>query len=109
MFVSPVVVLSTLVLLGTGVALLVLGQTDGTVVGLHKASFFVWVGATGIHVLAHVLQLPRVLRARIPGVAGRLGLVAASVAAGALLATVTFPQADRLQDRVTGHLGVDRR
>jgi hypothetical protein len=109
MFVSPVVVLSTLVLLGTGVALLVLGQTDGTVVGLHKASFFVWVGATGIHVLAHVLQLTRVLHARIPGVAGRLGLVAASVAAGALLATVTFPQADRLQDRVTGHLGVDRR
>jgi hypothetical protein len=109
MFVSPIVILSTGVLLGTGVALLVLGQTHGVVVGLHKASFLVWVGAMGIHVLVHVLNLPRVLRARIPGVAGRLGLVAASVAAGALLAVVTLPQADRLQDRATSHLGVDAR
>jgi hypothetical protein len=65
--VAPVIVLSTLVLLGTGVALLVLGQTHGTIVGLHKASFLVWVGATGLHVLAHVSKLPRPCGRGSPG------------------------------------------
>lgn len=36
--IAPVFVLSTLVLFGTGVTLLLLGQTNGSVVGLHKAS-----------------------------------------------------------------------
>ena len=105
---APVIVLSTLVLFATGVALLLVGQTDGTVVGLHKASFIVWVGAVGVHVLTHALKLPRLLRARLPGTALRFGLVAGSVVAGALLATVTLPQADRLQDRATAHIGLDR-
>src|SRR6476469_7450808 len=52
--VAPVIVLSTVVLFATGVALLVVGQTEGTIVGLHKASFIVWLGATGVHVLANV-------------------------------------------------------
>ena len=105
---APVIVLSTLVLFATGVALLLVGQTDGTVVGLHKASFIVWVGAVGVHVLTHALKLPRLLRARLPGTALRFGLVAGSVVAGALLATATLPQADRLQDRATAHIGLDR-
>jgi hypothetical protein len=106
-FVGPVVILSTLMLLGTGVALLVLGQTHGTVVGLHKASFFVWLGATGVHVLAHALKVPLLLRTRIPGVGLRIALVGGAVVAGALLATVTLPQADHLQDRATSHVGFD--
>src|SRR5207244_11645731 len=60
--VAPVIVLSTLVLFATGVALLVLDQTHGTIVGLHKASFIVWVGATGVHVLAHAVEVPSALR-----------------------------------------------
>src|SRR4249919_299070 len=46
--VAPVLMLSTIVLFATGTALLVLGQTEGTVVGLHKASFIVWVGAAAV-------------------------------------------------------------
>jgi hypothetical protein len=107
--VAPVMVLSTLVLFATGVALLVLDQTHGTVVGLHKASFVVWVGATGVHVLTRALKLPHLLRARIPGTALRVGLAGGAVVAGALLATVTLPQADRLQDRATAHIGLDGR
>jgi hypothetical protein len=107
--VAPVIVLSTLVLLGTGVALLVLGQTHGTIVGLHKASFLVWVGATGLHVLTHASKLPRLLRARIPGSSVRLALVASAVLAGALLATATLPEADQLQDRASAHIGFDER
>jgi hypothetical protein len=76
--ISPVVILSTVVLFATGVALLVLDERRGTIVGLHKASFIVWVGATGLHVLVHILKLPRLLRSRLPGMAIRLGLLAAS-------------------------------
>ena len=65
--VAPVVVVSTVVLFATGVTLLVLGQTSGTVVGLHKASFVVWLGATGVHVLAHATKLPSFLRAGSEG------------------------------------------
>jgi hypothetical protein len=105
--VAPVVVVSTLVLFGTGVALLVLGQTHGTVVGLHKASFFVWVSATGLHVSAHISKLPRLLRARIPGTSMRVALVASAVLTGAVLATATLPEADHLQDRASAHIGFD--
>ena len=107
--VSPVLVLSTVVLFGTGVALLVLDQTEGTVVGLHKASFLVWLGAAGVHVLAHVLSLPRLLRQRAQGAALRLVLAASTVVAGGLLATATLPAADQLQDRASAHVGFDER
>jgi hypothetical protein len=105
--VGPVLMLTTVVVFGTGVALLVTGQTQGTLVGLHKASFVVWAGAFGIHFLVHVLKLPRILWARIPGAGLRLGLVAAVAVSGALLATLTLPSANRLQDRATAHLGFD--
>src|SRR4051794_34893846 len=64
--VAPVIVLSTIVVFGTGVALLALGQTQGTLVGLHKASFVVWSGAFGLHILAHMLRLPGLIRTRAP-------------------------------------------
>jgi hypothetical protein len=103
--VSPVLILSTLVLFGTGVVLLVRGQTQGTMVGLHKASFVVWVGAFGIHVLVHVLELPRALRHRIPGLALRVAIVAVALLAGGIIAVETLPGADRLQDRASAHIG----
>jgi hypothetical protein len=108
MLVGPVLVLSSILVLGTGVALLALGQTHGTLVGLHKASFVVWAGAFGIHVLAHALELPRALVARIPGATRRAVLVAAAVVAGGALAVATLPGADHLQDRATSHIGFDR-
>jgi hypothetical protein len=103
--VSPVLVLSTLVLFATGVVLLVRGEIQGTMVGLHKASFIVWIGAAGIHVLVHALELPRALRRRLPGLATRIAVVAVTVTAGALLAVETLPSADRLQDRAAAHIG----
>ncbi len=105
--VAPVLVASTVVLFGTGVLLLVRDQTHGLTVGLHKASFIVWVGATGIHVLAHVLKLPPLLRLRGRGDVLRLGVVAAVLAAGALLAVATLPAADRLQDKASSEFGFD--
>ncbi len=107
--VAPVVILSTVVLFGTGVALLALGRTSGTLVGLHKASFVVWFGAAAVHVLAHALKLPRFLRARAAGASLRLALVGGAVAAGLVLATATLPAADRLQDRASAQIGFDAR
>jgi len=105
--IAPLLILSTTVLLGTGVALLALDETHGTLVGLHKASFFVWLGAASLHVLAHLLRLPRLWRLRPPGLALRVVLVGASLVAGAALATATLPGADRLQDRASAHVGFD--
>jgi hypothetical protein len=103
--VSPVLILATIVLFGTGVVLLVRDETHGTMVGLHKASFIVWVAAAAIHVLVHVLSLPRLLRRRIPGLATRVVLVTVTLVAGAILAIETLPGADRLQDRASAHFG----
>jgi hypothetical protein len=107
--IAPVVVLSTLVLFGTGVALLALDQAHGTLVGLHKASFIVWVGATALHAVAHLRRLVRVLAGRLPGLGMRLALVGVTVTAGVALAVATLPAADELQDHVSAHVGVDER
>ena len=105
--IGPVLVLATVVVFGTGVALLALDQRHGTLVGLHKASFLVWLGAFGLHVLAHALELGRLRSVRIPGAALRVTLVAASVAAGVVIAVATLPAADRLQDHASDHIGFD--
>ena len=109
MLVAPLVVVSTALLFGTGVALLAVDQTHGTLVGLHTASFVVWFGATAIHVLAHVFELPRAARVRVPGLATRSVLVAASLVAGAVVAVGTLPQAKHLQDKATHFVGIDDR
>jgi hypothetical protein len=105
--VGPVLVASTILVLATGVALLVLDQTHGTLVGLHKASFVVWAGAFGVHVLAHVLKLPRALSARLPGAVLRIVLVVGTLSAGAAIAVATLPAANKLQDHATAHFGFD--
>jgi hypothetical protein len=98
--VAPVMVASTLVLLA-------LDETHGAIVGLHKASFVVWLGATSLHVLTRVVNLLPILRRRLAGTGLRLGLVGATLGAGLLLGALTLPAADHLQDNVSGSVGVD--
>jgi hypothetical protein len=105
--VAPVMVASTIALFGTGVYLLAVHEVQGTAVGLHKASFIVWLASTSIHVLARLALMSAALRARYPGLAPRLGLVVVTVVAGAAVAVATLPGADHLQDRVTAQLGLD--
>lgn len=96
---GPVVLASTTVLFASGLALAALGPGQSFVLLLHKASFAVWVGALGIHVLAHIVRIPSLtapdLRGerKITGSRLRLGLVATAVVAGAILAVMTLPLA----------------
>lgn len=105
--VAPVVVASTLVLFGTGVYLLATREVQGTAVGLHKASFVVWLVATSVHVLARLVRMAEALRARHSGLALRLGLAAVTLVAATAVATATLPGADHLQDRMSAQVGVD--
>ncbi len=62
--IAPLVVASTLVVFVTGILLLVDGPSGrGSWLLAHKVSFFVWLGATALHVLGHLAELPRSLRA----------------------------------------------
>jgi hypothetical protein len=106
--VAPVVVASTIVLFGTGVFLLAAHETHGTAVGLHKASFVVWLASTSIHVLTRLVRMSEALRARYRGLGLRLGLVAATLVAGTAVAVATLPGADHLQDRMTAQVGFDQ-
>jgi hypothetical protein len=90
---APLVVLSTLVVFGTGVALIVTGPTGGILVGLHKVSFIVWFFATAVHVLAHLRRLLPPARP-VPGVVARGILLVTSLAAGVVLAAATVRYGD---------------
>ena len=59
---APLVVVTTVAVFASGVALLFVGPAHrGLLVPLHKVSFFVWLGATGLHVLGHLAGLPAAL------------------------------------------------
>jgi hypothetical protein len=101
---APLLVLTTLVVLGTGVAMLALGPRHGRdlLLGLHKTSFVIWFALMSVHVLVYAPRLPRlVLSGRALG--RRTALVASSVAAGALLAAATYSLAGPWLHRAHGH------
>jgi hypothetical protein len=61
---APLVVISTVVVFASGVVLLAVGPSArGTWFPIHKYSFFVWLAVTALHVLGHLTDLPRALRA----------------------------------------------
>lgn len=93
--VAPVLVASTTGIFATGIAMLVLGRRTGLVLGLHKASFVVWLVAVGIHVVVYMWRLPRLIRTEraAGGVALRAGAIAAALVAGVALAAATLPLA----------------
>ncbi len=100
--IAPVVVVSTLVVMVTGVWLLLAGPgTRASLLPIHKISFFVWIAFTAPHVLAHLPALWRGLNVDLgarrtsffgpDGRAGRLLSLGSALAAGALLAFLLIP------------------
>jgi hypothetical protein len=84
--VAPVLVASTVGVIGTGFALVVTGPArPGPFVALHVISFLVWMPAIAVHLLAHVRQVPRlIVQGRTAG-AVTLGALAAGAVAALLL------------------------
>jgi hypothetical protein len=92
---APVLVVATVVLLGTGVAFLAVGHGGGLLLTLHAASFAVWGVVLVIHVLAYLGRVLRFgladLRQAHPGRTARAGLVVGALLAGGLVAGTTYP------------------
>ncbi len=95
---GPLVILTSLAVLGTGVMLAVVGPGHGgSWLFLHKASFVLWFGAMTIHVLSYAPKLPRLLSARqpdngqpVPGGPGRWLALSAALAVGVGVAVLTM-------------------
>jgi hypothetical protein len=91
---APLLVATTIVVFGSGIALLVIGHHSDTLLTVHKASFIVWGVLFAVHFLAYIPRVVRSLasdwstdrRHTVRGARTRLGLVLASVAGGVALA-----------------------
>jgi hypothetical protein len=101
--IAPMVVLSTVVVLASGVALLFAGPSSrATWFPIHKDSFFVWLAFTALHVVGHLPAMPQVLRADygstaglssdVTGRAGRTLALAGALVAGIVLAVLVIPE-----------------
>lgn len=95
---GPVVLATSLGVLGTGVMLAVDESAAGPWLFLHKACFILWFGAMTIHVLAYIWRVPGLIGADLAShrgaqiLAGRPArwlLLAASILAGLVIALTT--------------------
>jgi hypothetical protein len=101
--IAPMVVISTVVVMASGVALLFAGPgARATLFPIHKYSFFVWIAFTALHVLGH---LPGVRDGLIEdygqgarlgevtaGRDGRVMAVAGAVTLGVVIAVLCIPE-----------------
>jgi hypothetical protein len=97
---GPFVVVLTAVLLASGIALLLAPlRWRADLLFVHKASFVLWFGAMAIHVLGHLFEVLSLgskdwygrARRDVRGAGARQSLLAASLAAGLLLAIWIAP------------------
>jgi hypothetical protein len=99
---APLVVLSTVVVFASGVALLLAGPSSrSALLPVHKVSFIAWLVFTGLHVLGHLPALGKLLRADyarpaaggdIAGRAGRALALSGAIVAGVVLAILAVPE-----------------
>jgi hypothetical protein len=100
--IGPFLVITTLLVLASGVALLAGGTSArGTFFPIHKISFIVWLVFIGLHILGHLPGLPKALAGdyvprmavsgHIPGRGARIITLAGALAAGLVLAVVLIP------------------
>ncbi len=113
---GPLVVLSTLGLLGTGLALVLVGNpaswnTLFTVLGhpvnlvtFHQGAFIVWAVATGLHVLARTIPAWQIARSRsVPGPVRRGGALVGMLALAAASVGWVLVQSGGWQDQPSFH------
>lgn len=100
--IAPIIVLTTVAVFVSGIALLFVGPANrGQLLLIHKVSFIVWVAFTALHVLGHLPHMPASLRAarraravlsgQQSGSAGRWIAITSALAGGLVLALVLIP------------------
>ena len=109
--IGPLVILSTLALLGTGVALILTG-TAGLLLTAHQTSFWIWVVLMTVHVLGHLWEAAvlswRDLHGSLRGPAARARRwrfvsVVLALVIGVGAATALLPSASTWTARPSGH------
>jgi hypothetical protein len=102
---APVLVVMTLVLLGSGIVLVVVGSAqEGVLLRLHVLSTFIWIPLLAIHAVAYFPRAPRLIvddwrtPSAISGAGGRgrgirLGLNLGALLGGAIAAALLLPAA----------------
>ncbi|HEY5286512.1 MAG TPA: hypothetical protein VIJ50_05365 [Solirubrobacteraceae bacterium] len=99
---APVLVATSVSVLATGVALLLIGpESSGTLRLLHKASFIVWVAFMTLHVVGHLPDMQKTFLTRrgerveynrhAAGATGRIISIVGALVAGVVLAIVLIP------------------
>ena len=105
---APVVVASTVLVFLTGVILLAVGPANRDPWLLfHKASFIIWLGATGVHILGHLPALMSVPvgSRRERGTAVRWLAIGGALAAGLIFAAVLIPDFTTWTAHMPQHFG----
>ncbi len=99
---APVLVVSTLVLFGSGIALVVVHHPIGWLEVVHRYGFLLWFGIMVVHVGTYMWQVPGIIRRDVsrerryrrtspPGRLVRLWFVGGSVMVGVALAAALWP------------------
>jgi hypothetical protein len=102
---APLVVLTSVIVFASGVALLFVGPSSrGTLLPIHKVSFFAWLAVMALHVLGHMPGMSAPLRADfasagtaqfssdITGRSGRVLALAGALVGGVVLAVLVIPE-----------------
>jgi hypothetical protein len=105
---GPLVVLFTLAVLGSGLALVALGPDAGrapflrlagypvSALTVHQGTFIIWAVVTGIHTLGRLVPAFRIITRRgggadtVPGRASRIGLLVATLAVAGVTAALVL-------------------
>ena len=96
---GPLVVLSTLAVLGTGILLILLGpdrSRSGLIDAsfLHKGSFVIWAAATGLHTVVRLVPAVQLTvsgkKGSVPGRVSRVAVLLVACAAAAVVAVAVF-------------------
>ena len=100
---SPLLLVTTLVVMGSGIGLVVTGPAQaGTLLPIHNLSVLLWLPMITIHVFAYIWRTPRLVaddwskqsgRSLAPGRGLRLGVNLGALLAGAVAAILLFPSA----------------
>lgn len=98
---APLLVLTTVLILVTGVWLMLLGHHSDALLTVHKVSFIVWSALFAVHFLCYLPRVVRSLREfdRAPGSGLRASLVAVALVVGIGLAIVVLPTISAFHQR----------